>query len=158
MTIKRPNFYFLFCGIFSIIMFVISFYFSWTDRNIRLNGELRKERIVEISGRISRPHGSALIIINNEMLNAGSISVENRVGDSIFVRYVSGGYCVVQESVNPNRYYLYFTLESLLLIVGIAFIIESLKGRSYACYQERTIDFYEVKDKFMKWITGKSKK
>lgn len=131
---RKLNYVFLITSILAVSGFMMSFYFSWKDRYIRINGELRLEKIVEISGRISRPHGSAHVIINGVKLNAGSIGQDNSIGDLILVRYIPGEYCVVQEDVNPNRYYLYFLLESLLLIVGAAFFIESLKGKEIWSY------------------------
>lgn len=131
---KKVNYIFLTAAVLTILGSIVSFYYSWKDRNIRINGELRNERIIDVSGRISRPHGSAWVIINNVKLNAGAIEKEESVGDSILIRYISGEYCVIQESVNPNRYYLYISLEFLLLIIGIALFVESLKGKDIWSY------------------------
>lgn len=131
---KKINYIFLIAGILTILVFMISFYFSWKDWNIRINGEMRSEKIVDISGRISRPQGSAWVIIDGVKLNAGSIAQNNSIGDLILVRYIPGEYCVIQERVNPNRYYLYFFLEFLLLIMGIAIFVESLKGKDIWSY------------------------
>lgn len=129
MAIRKPNIILLLVGIFAVSMFAMSFYYSWTDRNIRLNGELRKVRIVDISyGK--RSTRSAIIEIDNARINSGKITTDYSIGDSILVRYIPNEYCVVQERVSPNKYYLYFALEFILLIAGIALIIESLKGKN----------------------------
>lgn len=132
--LPKVNYIIFTMGVLAILGFVISFYFSYKDRHIRINGSLRNEKIVKISGRISRPHGSASVIIDGVKLNSGSVSKKYSIGDSIQVRYIPGEYCVIQEGVNPNRYYLYFAMESILLIVGIALFIESLKGKDIWSY------------------------
>ncbi|BEH00518.1 hypothetical protein BSYN_27820 [Bacteroides sedimenti] len=116
----------------------MSFYFTYSDRNIRVNGTLIKAPIVEFYGRISRPNGGCYVLINGMKINAGKIDNLNySLGDSILVRYIPGEYCVVQERVNPYRYYLYFTLEAILLIIGAVLINESFKGKSIWEYKSR---------------------
>ena len=154
MIIRKPNIILLLAGILAILMFVLSFYLSWTDRNIRLKGELRKVKIGNINYGKGR---SADVIVDNIQLSAGRISRKYSVGDSILVRYIPNEYCVVQERVDPNRYYLYFAIESILLIVGITFIVESFKRKRMWEYLDNTIDFKELGNNILKWITRKIK-
>lgn len=156
MTIRKPNITVLLVGIFLVSMFAISFYFSWTDRYIRLNGELRKTEIINI--RHFKGGSGATVSIEGNNLNAGRISRNYLVGDSILIRYIPNEYCVVQESVQPNRYYLYFALESILLIIGIALIVESLKGKSFSYYYTSAINFNQIGDNLLKWISKKLKR
>lgn len=150
---RKPNIVLLVTGIFAILMFAISFYYSWTGRSIRLNGELREVEITEV-WRYKGGWGATIILDGNNF-NAGSISHDKSVGDSILVRYIPDEYCVVQESVHPDRYYLYFTLESILLIIGIALIVESLKGKDFSYYEATAIDFKKLGNDILKWISKK---
>lgn len=154
MAIRKPNIILLVIGLFAVSMFAMSFYFSWTDRNVRLNGNLKKVRIVNISyGK--RSTRSAIVEIDNIRINSGQITANYSIGDSILVRYIPNEYCVVQERIHPNRYYLYFTLESILLLAAIALIVESLKGKDFSYYQNTAIDFKNLVDNILKWISKK---
>lgn len=130
MKTKRINFLLFFLGLLFISAFIVSSYFTLTDRNIRLNGELIKAEVVAIEGRISRPIGSATVKIGKKTFDAGSINSNVSIGDSILVRYIPNAYCVVQDSVDPKRYYLFLFLEFILIIIGFVLIKESLKGIS----------------------------
>lgn len=50
------------------------------------------------------------------------------LGDTVSVRYLKDR--VIQEGFNPNLYYLYYVLDSILLILAIILIKESFKGKS----------------------------
>lgn len=73
-------------GVLCIGLFFMSFYFTYSDRNIRVNGTLIKAPIVEFYGRISRPNGGCCVLINGMKINAGKIDNLNySLGDSILV-------------------------------------------------------------------------
>jgi hypothetical protein len=116
-------------GIIILICFVSSF--TIRDRNIRLHGTVVKAPIVEFYGRLSRPNGSVTVNINGENLNAGSFDYTGyKIGDYIEVCYIPGEYCVVQTRMNPKRYYLFFSLEAFVLLIGIYLIVGGLKGQN----------------------------
>ena len=74
-------------------MFAISFYFSWTDRYIRLNGGPRKVGMASV--KCSKSSGLAEVVVNDKKLHVGSIPSKYSVGDLILVRYIPVEYCVV---------------------------------------------------------------
>ncbi len=74
-------------------------YFILTDWYVRENGQLINAEVIAISGRVSRPVGSAIVKIGNQFYDAGSINSSISIGDSILVRYSTKGYSVVQEDM-----------------------------------------------------------
>lgn len=60
----------------------------------------------------------------------GAISDEYKLRDTIRVYYIQGVDTVVQEHVNPDRYYWLLGFTSILLILGIALLFESFKDKS----------------------------
>ncbi len=132
MKLIKPNLIILLSSLLSISAFCVAFYVSWTDRTTRLKGDLQKVQIVKIN--TSKFALFAIVSIDEKMLSAGSIGNNVSEGDSIWVRYMPEKHNVVQERVNPNRYYLFFAIEVIFLIVGIALFIESLKGKSIWTY------------------------
>jgi len=144
-------------GICSLAFFSIAFYYISIDRKIRTQGTLCKARIVELYGRISRPNGGCSVQIDGNILNAGSKYDDSfSLGDSILVRYIPGEYCVVQERVNPKRYYLYYAMSSLLLFLGFASLIESFKGKKLSEYKSYSNE--EIKELLLKKIKRLFKK
>jgi hypothetical protein len=101
----------------------------YKDMNIRNHGEEIKVPISEIRSR--RWMYWISVDINGERSNAGSITSSNlpNIGDSVQVCYIPGEYCVVQTSVNPNRYYLYFILTLFLLVGGLCLVIGGFQGK-----------------------------
>ena len=78
-----------------------------------------------------RPQGRSVTNINRENLNAGKFDYTGyKIGDSIEVCYIPGEYCVVQKRMNPKRYYLFFSLEAFVLLIGIYLIVGGLKGQN----------------------------
>jgi len=135
---KKINYKIVILGITLLLSFFLVFYYSWTDRNIRLNGNVIKAPIVEFYGRLSRPNGSVSVRIDGVILNAGKFDRRGySLGDSIEVCYIPNEYCVVQKRVNPNRYYLYFALESIILLVGGYLIISGLRGQGFEKVEEK---------------------
>jgi len=114
-----------------IVTLAALFYFStmsYKDMNIREHGLIIKAPVVEIYTR--RWMTWIDVEIKGQKLDAGSVTTMDNpsLGDSIEVCYILGENCVVQKSMNPKRYYLFFALESLLLIIGIYLIIAGFIG------------------------------
>ncbi len=115
-------------GIVLITIFTFAIRFTYSLREIRVNGELVYTPIVSIGkSRAS----TAKVIINERELNAGSISKKSKAGDIIAVRYIEGKTDVVQERVELWRFYLWFGLESFLLFCGIILIVSGFKRVSW---------------------------
>jgi hypothetical protein len=134
----KINITFILLGSIAIIAFILLIRFTWTLRDIRINGELRYCPIVEISyGR----NDYATILIDGQRLDAGLLRTHKdvwgnridglQIDDIISVRYIKGKSRVVQESVEPWRYYLFFGLESILGIMGIALTIGGFMGKTF---------------------------
>lgn len=132
MKILKPNLILLLFSFLCVFAFCFTFYLSWTARERRLSGKLLKTQIIKIdTGKYSY---FAIVDIEGERYSAGSIDHNKSVGDSILVRYIPCAYCIVQERVNPSIYYLYFAIESILLIAGIALFVESLEDKNIWSY------------------------
>lgn len=114
-------------GIIALVAFYFSATMTFKDMNIRNNGVLIKAPVVEVYTRRSMTWID--VEINGQKLAAGSVTTMNNpgLGDSIEVFYIQGEYDVVQKSMNPRRYYLFFALEFLLLLLlGVSLIIFGL--------------------------------
>jgi hypothetical protein len=116
-------------GIISIVVFIIASRITYSLQEIRIKGELVYIPIVSIS-YASKGGNSAKVLIDGEELSAGNISNKLRVGDTIAVRYIKGKPRVVQERIELWRFYLWFGLESIFLILGIPLIIRGLCGKT----------------------------
>lgn len=127
---KKINVSFIVMGIASIIVFVLLVRFTYTLRDIRINGEIKQCPIVSID-YATKGGNSANVVIDGKELIAGRISNQQKVGDIITVRYIKGKSWVVQDRVRPFGFYLYFGLESILLIVGVTFIIGGFMGKTF---------------------------
>lgn len=137
-------------GILCLMSFIMAIYFITIDRKIRIKGTVIKAPIVELYGRISRPNGGCSVLINGKIFNAGSVYDDSfSLGDSILVRYIPNEYCVVQERVNPKRYYFYYSISSLLLFSGIALTIESFKGKKFSDYKSHS------NEEIIEWLLNK---
>lgn len=126
---KRINIILFSLGILCIICFSMIAYFILTDWYVRVNGQLINAEVIAISGRVSRPVGSATVKIGNQFYDAGSINSSISIGDSILVRYSTKGYSVVQEKVNPYIYIFYMFLDLILIYLGLLLVKESFKRR-----------------------------
>lgn len=125
----KANWKAIFVGIIALLGFLISIHFTAIDRNIRVNGRIVQAPIVGFYGNIFK-NGTVSVRINGEVLNAGSFDQRGyAVGDSIRVCYIPGEYSVIQERVSPDRYYFYFGLESVLLLMGIYLIVGGIMGK-----------------------------
>ena len=95
---------------------------------IRENGHVIKAPVVEIKSRSWMTW--VQVEINGQKLDAGEIITDENpsLGDSIEVCYISGFSNVVQKNRDSNRYYLFFALESLLLIMGVYLVIAGFIG------------------------------
>jgi hypothetical protein len=116
-------------GIVALFGFFISFYFTYKDMNIRNHGEVVRAPVSEIYTR--RYMTWIKVMINDQELSAGSITtnINPEIGDSIEVSYIPYEYCVVQTSVNPSRYYIYFALGFFLLIIGLYLVVTGFAGK-----------------------------
>lgn len=63
---KRINIILFSLGILCIICFSMIAYFILTDWYVRVNGQLINAEVIAISGRVSRPVGSATVKIGNQ--------------------------------------------------------------------------------------------
>ncbi|MBS3993971.1 MAG: hypothetical protein KGZ87_09665 [Bacteroidetes bacterium] len=126
---KKTNISFLVIGVVIIIASVVLAKFTYTLRDIRINGELRYCPIININYS-GKGGNSADVLINGQKKLAGHITDDLKVGDTIAVRYIKGKSQVVQDDVRLSIYYLYFGLESILLIVGIVFIVGGFMGKT----------------------------
>jgi len=115
-------------GIACIITFIVLVKYTYTLRDIRINGEIRYCPIVKI--REGTAGKWCNVNIDNKELDAGLCSNKLKKGDTIAIRYIKGKSEVVQEQVELWRYYIFFGLESILLIVGIILIIGGFMGKS----------------------------
>lgn len=125
---KRTNKLAIILGIVLIISFVITVRYTYILREIRVNGELIYTPIVSIS-YAAQGGNSAKVLIEGKELSAGSISNKLKVDDIIAVRYIKGKSDVVQERVELWRFYLWFGLESVLLILGGFLIVGGFMGK-----------------------------
>ena len=125
----ESNFKAIIIGILALIAFFFSATMSFKDMNIRNNGRILKAPITEIYTR--RWMSWITVEINGQQLGAGSVTTEiqPKIGDFVEVSYLPGEYCVVQTMLNPKRYYLFFFLESILLITGGYLIIAGILGK-----------------------------
>ena len=123
---KKRNNQAIIIGIVPIIAFVLTAGYTYISREIRINGELIYTPIVRISWGIP---SSCNVVIEGQELKAGRRFGDLRVGDTIAVRYVKGKSRVVQERVELWRFYLWFGLESVLLILGISLIVGGFMGK-----------------------------
>ena len=119
-------------GLITLLAFFFVSSMSYEDMNIRKNGQVIKAPVVEIYSR--RWMTWIHVEINGQELAAGTVTTDKNpsIGDSIEVCYISGKSNVVQKNMNPNRYYLFFALESLLLFLGLYLIIAGLIGDKVA--------------------------
>lgn len=62
-------------------------------------------------------------------MNAGGVSKDYRMGDTLQVYYLPGIDTVVQAQNNPYKYYLFLGSTSILLFVGVFSFIRGLKGK-----------------------------
>jgi len=125
---KKINILFVVLGLCSIIAFIYAVTFTYNLREIRINGELKKCRIVRISYAI-KGGNHAYIMIEGKELPAGVLISKVKVGDSLLVRYIKDKPWVVQDRVKLWRYYLFFSLESILLIVGVILTVGGFLGK-----------------------------
>lgn len=126
---KKINISFLVIGVVVIIVSVNLVKYTYTLRDIRINGELIYCPIININYS-GKGGNSADVLINGQKILAGHITDDLKVGDTIAVRYIKDKSQVVQDDVRLSIYYLYFGLESILLIVGIVFIVGSFMGKT----------------------------
>jgi hypothetical protein len=126
---KKINISFLLIGIATFIVSVILVNFTYTLRDIRINGELRYCPIIHINYS-GKGGNSADVLVDGQKKMAGHTIDNLKVGDTIAVKYIKGKSRVVQADVKPNIYYFYFGLESVLLLVGIVLIIGGFMGKS----------------------------
>jgi len=68
------------------------------------------------------------VLIDGKNFSAGRVIGDLSVGDTIAVRYLKGKSRVVQERVELWRFYLWFGLESILLILGVSIIVGGFMG------------------------------
>ncbi|HPH63110.1 MAG TPA: hypothetical protein PLN63_05780 [Paludibacteraceae bacterium] len=68
------------------------------------------------------------MLIDGKNFSAGRVIGDLSVGDTIAVRYLKGKSRVVQERVELWRFYLWFGLESILLILGVSIIVGGFMG------------------------------
>lgn len=129
---KKINYILLISSLICIISWSIISYEILKDRTVRLNGSLINVEIIDFGYR--RFNKYAEVNIQGVRIDAGGIRDKYKLGDTIRVYYIQGVNRVVQEHVNPNRYYWYLGFSSILLILGIAFLVESLKGKSIWSY------------------------
>jgi hypothetical protein len=127
---KKINISFLVIGVTVIIAFAILLKFTYTLRDIRINGELRYCSIIHINYS-GKGGNSADVLIDGQKKMAGHIVDDLKIGDTIAVRYIKGRSRVVQDDVRPCIYYFYFGLESILLIVGVVFIVGGFMGKTF---------------------------
>ena len=133
----RFNFKAIIVGALALVAFFFSATMSFKDMNIRNNGQILKAPITEIYSR--RWMSWIKVEINGQQLDAGSVTTEKqpKIGDFVEVSYLSDEYNVVQTSMNPKRYYLFFFLESLLFIVGGYLTIAGFLGKGKENENER---------------------
>ncbi len=127
---NKINLFLFFLGLTSIVAFFGVGYLITESRDIRLNGKLSYAPITGYYGRISRPKGGVYVNINGKTYYSNGFDKSFTIGDSIAVRYVEHNNRTIQERINPNRYYLYYVLDTLLLAIGYLLIKESFKGKS----------------------------
>jgi hypothetical protein len=130
MKINKINLFLFIIGLISIVAFFGVGYLITESRDIRLNGKLSYAPITGYYGRISRPKGGVYVNINGKTYYSNGFDKSYSIGDSIAVRYVEHDNRAIQERINPNRYYLYYVLDALLLAIGYLLIKESFKGKS----------------------------
>jgi len=125
----RFNFKAIIVGVLALVAFFFSATMSFKDMNIRNKGQILKAPITEIYTR--RWMSWIKVEINGQQLDAGSVTTEKqpKIGDFVEVSYLAGEYNVVQTSLNPKRYYLFFFLESLLFIFGGYLTIAGFLGK-----------------------------
>jgi hypothetical protein len=68
-------------------------------------------------------------MIEGKELPAGRLISDHKVGDSLLIRCIKDKPWVVQDRVKLWRYYLFFALESILLIVGVILTIGGFLGK-----------------------------
>lgn len=119
-------------GTSAIAAFFLVGNFITECRDVRLNGDLVDAKVVSISGGRSR---GINVKIGERIYHSNGYYGSLSVGDTTSVRYIAGCDYVIQEKTNPNLYYLYYALNSILLISGILFVKESFKGKSLWKYK-----------------------
>ena len=149
---KKINISYLIIGIASIIAFIILVKFTYTSRYIRINGELKYCPIVSIDYGVKN---YVTVSIDSQELDARLMIDDLCIGDSIAVRYIKGESRVIQERVELWRFYLWFGLESTLLIAGVISIVGGFMGKgTYRDYAHR----YKRSKKAIKSTKKKKKK
>ena len=126
---KKINISFVIIGVLVVSIFILLVKYTYTSRDILLNGEIIQCPIISITYAIKGGnHGH--VMINNKELPAGGLTDDLEVGDTIKVRFMEGKSRVVQTDIKPGIYYLYFGFESIVLILGITIIIGGFQGKS----------------------------
>ncbi len=142
---NKINISFVIIGVLVVIIFILLVKFTYTSRDIRLNGEIIQCPIISITYAIKGGnHGH--VMINNKEFHVGRLTDDLEVGDTIKVRFMEGKSQVVQADIKPEIYYLYFGLESIVLILGIILIIGGFQGKSI--YDSSTSKKINIKNKF----------
>lgn len=97
-------------------------------REVRLNGQLVNVVIKEFHR--TKSYRYAIIEVDDLNISTGTVYDNLQIGDTIQVYYLSGSDVVVDKNKSPNRYLMFLGLASILLVMGIALFIESLKGEN----------------------------
>lgn len=126
---KKINISFTLLGLAAIIAAILVINFTYSSRNIRINGVIVDCPIEHIKYS-TRGGNHAYILYNGIIFPAGRLILDKQIGDTITVRYLKGMNRVIQEDFEPWRFNLYFGLEGILLIMGLIIIIGGFKGKT----------------------------
>ncbi|NOS92887.1 MAG: hypothetical protein HOP30_13265 [Cyclobacteriaceae bacterium] len=118
----------LIIGLISIVVFSIVANYINRQRKVRLGGQLLSCPIIKISYS-NKGGNSGHVEIDGQILRVSSLDSKWKVGDSIWVRYLKGETLVVQEKFGNGHFVLLFTLDSILLVLGVLLVYAGIAGK-----------------------------
>ena len=101
----------------------------YNNREVRMHGELKSCPIVEISYSY-KGGNSGDVEIDGKRLSVYKLEDKYHVGDSLLVRYDKEKSLVIQEKYKEWNFFVFYALDSVLLILGLLLIYGGLSGKS----------------------------